>query len=313
MVDERSSAETERQASANLRAMVLVVVGMGAFVVNDTLMKATSAELPLGEIVTLRGIMSCAIMAPIVMANYGLSSVARAYSPALLVRNIAEIGAVFFFLTALFQLPMANVTGVLQAVPLTITAAAALFLKEPVGWRRWTASAVGFLGVLLIIQPGTTEFSIYYLAAIATVVCVAARDLATRFIAKSAPSLSITFVTAIVVTLFGAALGLTEDWKVPSREAVMRLAAASVLVLVGYYSLIEAMRTAEISAVAPFRYTVVLWAMLLGYLAFDEVPSVLTVAGSVIVISAGIYTLHRERVTLKRTISARRDVSVSSR
>jgi drug/metabolite transporter (DMT)-like permease len=293
--------------------MALVVVGMGAFVINDTMMKATSAELPLGEIIALRGIMSCAIMAPIVIANYGWSSVVRVYSPALFVRNLAEIGAVFCFLTALFQLPMANVSGVLQAVPLTITAAAALFLKEPVGWRRWTASAVGFLGVLLIIQPGTTEFSIYYLAALATVLCVAARDLATRFIAKTAPSLSITFVTAIVVTLFGAALGLAEEWKSPSREAVTRLGAASVFVLVGYYSLIEAMRTAEISAVAPFRYTVVLWAMLLGYLVFDEIPSVLTVAGSVIVISAGIYTLHRERVLLRRSISARRDVSVSSR
>lgn len=293
--------------------MALVVVGMGAFVINDTMMKATSAELPLGEIIALRGIMSCAIMAPIVIANYGWSSVVRVYSPALFVRNLAEIGAVFCFLTALFQLPMANVSGVLQAVPLTITAAAALFLKEPVGWRRWTASAVGFLGVLLIIQPGTTEFSIYYLAALATVLCVAARDLATRFIAKTAPSLSITFVTAIVVTLFGAALGLAEEWKSPSREAVTRLGAASVFVLVGYYSLIEAMRTAELSAVAPFRYTVVLWAMLLGYLVFDEIPSVLTVAGSVIVISAGIYTLHRERVLLRRSISARRDVSVSSR
>lgn len=313
MGDARQGAETERQATANLRAMTLVVVGMGAFVINDTMMKATSAELPLGEIIVLRGLMSCAIMAPIVIVNYGLSSVVRVYSRALFLRNLAEIGAVFCFLTALFQLPMANVSGVLQAVPLTITAAAALFLGEPVGWRRWTASAVGLLGVLLIIQPGTTEFSIYYLAAIGTVACVAVRDLATRFIVKSAPSLSITFVTSIVVMLFGAALGLAEDWKAPSREAVIRLAAASVFVLVGYYSLIEAMRTAEISAVAPFRYTVVLWAMLLGYLVFDEVPSVLTIVGSLIVISAGIYTLHRERVTLKRTISARRDVSVSSR
>lgn len=293
--------------------MALVVIGMGAFVVNDTLMKATSAELPLGEIIALRGIMSCCIMAPIVFLNYGLASVVRSYSRPLLLRNVAELGAVFFFLTALFELPMANVSGVLQVVPLTITAAAALFLGEPVGWRRWTASGVGLIGVLLIIQPGTTEFSVYYFAAIATVLCVACRDLATRFIAKSAPSLSITFVTALVVTLFGAVLGLGEDWKMPSTASFLRMAGASVLVLIGYYSMIEAMRTAEISAVAPFRYSVVIWAMLFGYLVFDEVPSVLTIVGSVIVIAAGLYTLHRERVALRRTISARRDVSVSSR
>ncbi len=314
MADGRSGAENnDNLASANLRAMALVVIGMGAFVINDTMMKATSAELPLGEIIALRGLMSCAVMAPIVIANYGLASIVRVYSRALFLRNLAEIGAVFFFLTALFQLPMANVSGVLQAVPLTITAAAALFLKEPVGWRRWTASAVGLIGVLLIIQPGTTGFSVYYFAALATVACAAVRDLSTRFIAKTAPSLSITFVTAIVVTLFGFVLGVIEDWKPPPVTALVRLAAASVLVLVGYYSLIEAMRTAEISAVAPFRYTVVLWAMLLGYLVFGEAPSMLTIAGSLIVISAGLYTLHRERVALKRSISTRRDVSVSSR
>jgi drug/metabolite transporter (DMT)-like permease len=314
VADERLAAPIDpHQASANLRGMALVVIGTGAFVINDTLMKATSAELPLGEIVTIRGIMSCCIMAPIVILNYGLASIARAYSRALLLRNLSEIGAVFFFLTALFQLPMANVSGVLQAVPLTITAAAALFLGEPVGWRRWTASAVGLIGVLLIIQPGSTEFSSYYFAAIAAVLCVACRDISTRFIAKSAPSLSVTFVTALVVTLFGAVLGLGEDWKVPSYTSLTRLAGASILVLVGYYTMIEAMRTAEISAVAPFRYSVVIWAILLGYLVFNEIPSVSTIIGSLIVVSAGLYTFHRERVVLRRSVSARRDVSVSSR
>jgi len=307
------AAQDPAQASANLRAMVFVVVGMGAFVINDTLMKATSSELPLGQIITLRGLMSCCIMAPIVILNYGLMSVVRAYSRPLFVRNVAELGAVFFFLTALFQLPMVNVSAVLQAVPLTITAAAAIFLREPVGWRRWTASAVGLLGVLLIIQPGTTGFSVYYLAALSTVLCVACRDLATRFIARSAPSLSITLITAMVVTVFGAALGLAEDWKVPSTNALLRMAGASVFVLIGYYSLIEAMRTAEISAVAPFRYSVVLWAMLLGFLVFGEVPDLATITGSVVVIGAGLYTLHRERVAHRRSVSARRDVSVSSR
>ena len=147
-------------------------------------------------------------------------------------------------MSALFRLPMASVSGVLQVVPLTITAAAALILREQVGWRRWTASAVGLIGVLFIIRPGTTDFSIWYLVAIGTVLCVTARDLATRFISKTAPSMAITFITAIITMLAGFGAARTETLVSPSTDAIAQLAGASALVLVGYHSLIEAMRTA---------------------------------------------------------------------
>ncbi len=287
-------------ANTNLKAMAYIVVAMGAFVCSDTLMKATSRELPLGQMIAIRGVMSCLIMIPIVAASCGMTTMLKVYSWPVFIRNIAEIGAVFTFMSALFRLPMASVSSVLQIVPLTITAAAALILRERVGWRRWTASAVGFLGVLFIIKPGTTDFSIWYLVAIGTVICVTARDLATRFIAKTAPSLSITFITAIVTMLAGFALALTETWITPSTNSVVQLTGASALVLVGYYSLIEAMRTGEISAIAPFRYSVVLWAMILGYLVFGEIPSRGTIIGSVIVIGAGLYTLHREHIAAGR-------------
>ncbi|MFY0615784.1 MAG: DMT family transporter [Hyphomicrobiaceae bacterium] len=290
-------------ANANLRAMAYMVTAMGAFVCSDSLMKATSSELPLGQMIAIRGVFSCLIMLPIVAASCGLATAFRLYSWPIFIRNVAEIGAVLTFMTALFRLPMASVSGVLQVVPLTITAAAALILREPVGWRRWTASAVGLNGVLFIIQPGTTDFSIWYLFAIATVFCVTARDLSTRFIAKTTPSLAITFITAVVTMLSGFALGVIENWLPPSLYAVAQLAGASALVLVGYYSLIEAMRTGEISAVAPFRYSVVLWAMILGYLVFGEIPSSGTIIGSVIVIAAGLYTLHRERIAAGRARS----------
>lgn len=277
-----------------------MVLGMGAFVINDTLMKATSHELPLGQILTVRGFICCIIMLPIVAATSGLAAVLRIYSWPMFIRNVAEIGSVFAFLAALFRLPMASVSGVLQAVPLVMTAAAAIFLHEKVGWRRWTASAVGLIGVLFIIRPGSGEFSIWYLAAIAAVFFVVARDFSTRFIPRTTPSFAITFVTAIIVTVAGAVFGLTETWVVPGIVTTARLTAAAALVLIGYWCMIEAMRTAEISAVAPFRYSVVLWAMILGYVAFNEVPSVWTLAGSVIVVCAGLYTWHREREVAAR-------------
>lgn len=289
------------QASTNLHAMGYMVVAMGAFVCSDTLMKATSSELPLGQMIAIRGIMSCLIMLPIVAASCGLTILFRVYSWPVFIRNIAEIGAVFTFMSALFRLPIASVSGVLQVVPLTITAAAALILRERVGWRRWTASTVGLIGVLFIIRPGTTDFSIWYLVAIGTVLCVTARDLATRFIAKTAPSMAITFITAIITMLAGFALAATETLVSPSINAISQLAGASALVLVAYYCLIEAMRTGDISAIAPFRYSIVLWAMILGYLVFGEVPGGGTIIGSVIVIAAGLYTLHRERIVAGRT------------
>ena len=284
------------EAGTNLRAMGYMVIAMGAFVCSDALMKATSSELPLGEMIAVRGVMSCLIMLPIVVTSCGLATAFRVYSWPIFIRNIAEIGAVFTFMTALFQLPMASVSGVLQVVPLTITAAAALILGERVGWRRWSASATGLAGVLLIIRPGTTDFSVWYLFAIATVLCVTARDLSTRFIAKTTPSMAITFITAVITMLSGFGVAMTETWVEPSPQAMVQLAAASALVLVAYHSLVEAMRTGDVSAIAPFRYSVVLWAMILGYVVFGEVPTGSTVIGSMIVIAAGLYTLHRERL-----------------
>lgn len=287
-------------AQANLQAMGYMVIAMGAFVCNDTLMKVTSDELPLGEMIALRGLISCLIMLPLVALTCGLTTPFRIYSWPVFIRNIAEIGAAFTFLSALFHLPMADVSGVLQAVPLTITAAAALILRERVGWRRWTASAVGLVGVLLIIQPGTAAFSVWYVVALGAVLCVTTRDLATRFIAKSAPSLAITFITALLTTLAGLAMATTETLVMPSLGALLQLTCAGILVLVAYHSLIQAMRIGEISAIAPFRYSVVLWAMILGFVVFGEIPSASTIIGSMIVIAAGLYTLHREHVAARK-------------
>ncbi len=289
------------QSAANVRGMMMMAFAMGAFALNDTLTKTASSELPTGEILAIRGAFAVAVLAPIVSHAYGLRSIPRAYCKAILVRNISEIFAVFLFLSALFRLPVANVTSILQALPLTMTAAAALLLKEPVGWRRWTAASVGLLGVLVIMRPGTVAFSWWYLAAVVAVVFITARDMSTKFIDRSTPSLVIALITAGVVMCAGLGAGLIESWVVPSTGAVVRLALAAVFVLLGYYSLIECWRDAEISAVAPFRYTIVLWSMMTGYMFLGEVPQFWTIVGSMIVVGAGMYTFHRERLRKKMT------------
>lgn len=276
--------------------MMMMAFAMGVFSFNDTLTKTTANELPTGEIIAIRGIFATLLLGPIVAYSFGLRSIARTYSRAILVRNVSEVFSVILFLSALFRLPLANVTAILQTLPLTMTAAAALLYREPVGWRRWTAASVGLLGVLLIVRPGSVDFSWWYVSAIVSVIFITARDMATKYIDPTTPSLVIAFLTAAVVMCAGFGIGLTETWIVPSKWALIRLAAAAVLVLIGYYALIECWRQAEISAVAPFRYTIVLWAMVLGYFFLGEVPSRLTIAGSAIVVATGLYTFHRERV-----------------
>ncbi len=283
-------------ADRNLRGMMLMIAAMGVFVLNDTFTKTVSEALPTGQIIATRGIIATLIMLPIVIATCGLRTVASSYSRPLLVRNLSEVVAVILFLSALFRLPIANVTAILQTLPLAMTAAAAIFLSERVGWRRWTAAGVGLLGILLIIRPGTDSFSWWYVPALVSVLFITARDLATRMIPPETPTVAVTFLTAAVVTVAGCLLGLTENWVWPDLGSFVRLATAAVLVLIGYAMLIEAWRGVEISAVAPFRYAVVLWAMLFGYLFLGEVPSAWTVAGSAIVVGAGLYTFHRERV-----------------
>ncbi|MEO0799917.1 MAG: DMT family transporter [Pseudomonadota bacterium] len=293
-----------RALHPNVRSMLLMVFAMGVFVLNDTLTKTVSARLETGQIIVIRGVICTIIMLPIALSLYSVQRIFTCYSRALLVRNLAEMGAVIIFLSALFQLPIANVTAILQVLPLAMTAAAAVVLKEHVGWRRWTAAGVGLVGVLFIIRPGTADFSWWYLAVLFSVILITARDLATRFIAPSTPTVVVTLLTAICVTGAGLMLSAYEAltlpttasaWVVPELGDLGRLTLAAILVLVGYATLIEAWRTGEISATAPFRYSVVLWAILFGYLLLGEVPKFWTLFGSAIVVAAGLYTFMRER------------------
>ncbi|MEO0671416.1 MAG: DMT family transporter, partial [Pseudomonadota bacterium] len=150
--------------AANTRSMLLMVIAMGVFVLNDTLTKTVSGDLPTGQIIFIRNLLATLILAPFVFSRFGPAAIAAAYSKPLLIRNLSEIVAVICYLSAIFRLPIANVTAVFQLVPLAMTAAAAVYLKERVGWRRWSAAAVGLAGVVLIIRPGTADFSWWYVA-----------------------------------------------------------------------------------------------------------------------------------------------------
>ena len=296
---ERTADQEAQQRAKNLRGIFFLLIGMGAFALNDALTKSTAGELPTGQIIAIRGVFACVLLAPVFAATAGVASVWRVYSLPVVIRNVAEVLTVFFFLNALFRLPLANVTAILQALPLLMTAAAAILFKEPVGWRRWLAAAVGLLGVLLIIRPGSGEFSWWYVSAFVAMLFIVVRDISTRYIATSTPTMTLTFLTTVVVTIAGFGFGLAEEWVVPSTKTWLTLAGAAVAILIAYYASTECWRGTDISVISPFRYSIVLWALTLGYFLLGEVPSVMTLTGAAIVVGAGLYTLRREQAVGK--------------
>jgi drug/metabolite transporter (DMT)-like permease len=215
-------------------------------------------------------------------------------------RSIGELGATYFYLAALFHMPIANVTIIFQAAPLAVAAGAALVLGEHVGWRRWAAIVVGFLGVLMVVRPGLSGFDVHGLLVLVSVLFVTMRDLTTRAMPAAIPTLVVSLATALTVTAMGAALGLTEDWVRPSPVRLLQLASAAGFLAVGYVSIIFAMRSGALSVTASFRYVAVVFAIALGYVIWGDLPDAMTIAGSVVIVGSGLYTLYRERQAGRR-------------
>jgi drug/metabolite transporter (DMT)-like permease len=274
-----------------------MAAAMAAFTLNDSITKAVSSELNIGEIIVVRGLFAMVLIAAFAAWRGALRPLRTLLIRPVGLRVIGEIGGTLTFLSAIAHMPLANASAIFQALPLVITLGAALIFGEPVGWRRWLAIAAGFVGVLIIVRPGTAGFNEVSLLALGSVAFCSLRDLATRRIPAEIPSLFIALLTTFTVSSAGAVIMFPlGGWTPPSGRAVGLLAVAAVLLLIGYQCIISALRTGDISAVAPFRYTALLWAMLLGYLAFGDKPDRYMLIGAAIIVMSGLYAFYRERV-----------------
>ncbi len=281
----------------NLRGIAAVTASNFLFLINDTQIKLVSTEMPLGEIILLRGILATVLVVPIVVITGAHVHLAQLVHRAVFWRTVAEILAAYLYLLALFHIPIANANAILQVIPLMITASAAIFLGEVVGWRRWTAIAVGFAGVLIVIRPGLAGFNAFSLLTLASVVFITLRDMTTRMMPRGVPALLIALITAAAVGATGPVFALVvgEQWVMPSARALALLTGAVVFLIGGYMTAVEFMRHGDIAVVAPFRYTVILWAMVVGFVVWGEAPDAAMLVGSAIIIATGVYTFHRER------------------
>jgi drug/metabolite transporter (DMT)-like permease len=286
----------------NMRGAGLMMASMAAFTLNDVCIKAVAGDLPLMQAIFIRGVITTAMIFVLgrAMGAIRLDLPRRDWN-LIGLRTLAEIGATFFFLTALFHMPIANVTAILQALPLTVALAAVLFLGEPVGWRRLTAILVGFCGVLLIVRPGAEGFSVYSVYALAAVGFVTLRDLSARRLSSAVPSVTVALCTATaIMTVSGLATWASGGWTPVGARPSGLLAMAAVFIVGGYLFSVMTMRRGEIGFIAPFRYTGLLWALVLGFVVFGEWPDMLTLAGAGIVVAMGIFTLYREKRARRR-------------
>ena len=284
--------------SDNLRGALLMMLAMALFRVNETCTKLMAGEMPLAQIITLRGLV---ITGGTFLIAWRMRLLALRLTPRLwamlTVRVGAEVGAAWFYLQALFNMPLANVTAIAQSAPLLLSLAAAVFLREPLGWRRLSAIMLGLFGVLIIARPGPDGFDAFAIYALISVVIGLVRDLVTRSMPATVSTVTVALLTVGGVTLAFAIGGLFDGqaWVSVSGRDMALLGTAGVASLFAFLGSITAMRTGEIAFVSAFRYTGLIWALVIGLLVFGDWPGWITLAGAGIVVASGLFTIYRER------------------
>ncbi|MDB9863787.1 DMT family transporter [Candidatus Thioglobus sp.] len=286
-----------------MKGAALMTACVSAYVINDAFMKLLFSEIALFQAVFLRSIITVPpILIMVWITKVSIRNLSKQDKRLILVRVGAEIFTTITFLTALKHMPLANVTAILQALPLAITMAAALFLAEPVGWRRWSAILVGFVGVLIVVRPGLEGFNIYSLSAFMAIIFLTVREISTRKLTSEVPTITVVLSTAVGSVLFAGIMMIGSEWDTVSAVSWLLILGAAVAILIATLLSVMAMRIGDIGFVSPFRYTSMLGAIGLGILMFGDWPDQPTLVGTVIIVSTGIYTFHREqKVSRKAT------------
>ncbi len=280
----------------NLRGALLMVASMAGFAVEDMFLKAAAQTMPVGQVTLIVGLCGMVVFG-LLSWRAGEPPLPRAIMhPALLVRSMFEVAGRLFYALAIALTPLSTTSAILQATPLVVVAFAALFLGERVGWRRWSAVLVGFIGVLIILRPGVEGFSALSLLAVAGMLGFAGRDLATRAAPKVLSNRQLGLAGFAMLSLAGVILLAQSGGAVmPDLRGLGLLAGTAVFGILAYHALTGAMRTGEVSFVTPFRYSRIVFALVLAVFVFGERPDAATLIGSALIVASGLYTLARAR------------------
>lgn len=268
-----------------------MTVGMFGYVVNDALIKLAAEDLPLFESIFIRGCFITLWMFLFGAVRGELKGSAKHLDSALGLRIAMEAVGTALYLSALTRTPLAGITAVLQIVPLIVTFAAARLLREAVSWQRVASVITGFIGVMFVIRPGSDDFNPWFLVGFLVVAAIVVREFATTNISKELPTVVISLCSAILVGTMGFIGAFFEGWERPGVRTIGLLFAASILLAIGYVGSVITIRVGDLSFSAPFRYTIMVFAIILQIVIFGDVPDLFTFIGAAIIVAAGLFSL----------------------
>lgn len=291
--------DTDGAGGTPLRSIALMVTASGLLTVNDAMVKWLAQGYPVGQVMTLRGVFVIAIVVAWAMARRRTSQLRVSNWGLQLTRGALMASSTFLFVTALALMPLADAIAIAFAGPVIATALAALLLREAVGWRRWTAIAVGFTGVVIMTRPTPELFRLVALVPLLAASIGAFRDIVTRRMGTGGEStLAIMLISTSVVTIAGL-FTIPFGWAPVAPGALAMFIASALLVAVAQGLMIESFRLGEVGLVGPFKYSSLVWAVLLGLLVWGDLPGPWTWVGSCLVVGSGLYIWRRELTLAK--------------
>lgn len=281
----------QRGAALNSRGAIFMVAAMAFFAVEDACLKAVASSLPVSQILIMFGSVGVMVFSGLALHARETPFAASTFSPLIVARSLSEIVGRLFYMLAIALTPLSTASAILQATPLVVIGCAGLF-GERVSARRWLSVFAGFAGVICILRPGTDGFGMLSMLAVIAMLGFAGRDLATR----AAPlhmshrqlgvlGFSVLIMAGLIATPF------TGPMVIPGIESILILLLGSVAGVIAYGSLTVAMRTGQIAAVTPFRYTRLVFAIVAGFVIFHERPDLWTIVGSLIIVGSGLFAL----------------------
>ena len=279
----------------SIKGAALMSLCTACYVVSDVFMKYVSREIDLYQITFLRGfIVTLILLVFCFILKVSLKIPNNKDKIIILVRSVFEVLMIYSFLTALFNMNIANANAVLQLIPLVVLFGSFLFLGKQLKQNEIIAVFLGLIGAIIVIRPGASDFNFYSIFALLAVASMSVRDLVTVNLNKKIPSLLVAFYSSLLITIVSFLLS-SEKVGFMELKNPMFIFYSAVLVSIGYIAAVAAMRFGEVTFVSPFRYTALLWAIVLGFLFFSEIPKLTTIFGGLIIIFAGIYLVYKEK------------------
>ncbi len=317
------SGDAQDQVDDTTRGILFLCAGVFIFSFQDIIIKLLSDTYPVHQIVFIRGFIALPMLLVVVHFDSGLDTL-RTKKPALhLIRSLAMFLAYLFFYLAASAVPLSVAVSFFFTAPLMITAFSIVILKEQVGWRRWMGVAIGFVGVLIIMRPGVGSIEPAALFAIAAAFSYTLAQLMARRLGATDSASVMAFYSMLTFCYVGAGMGLALAWWGPGEGAtassdfllrgwvfpggleLAMLVVIGIISAMGFYLLTQAYRLGEANRVAPFEYTSMIWAMILGFAFLGSIPDFYTFLGAGLIGGAGIYVLRREGIRRKKPLAAR--------